>query len=421
LRAVEHSLAALSALAAAPVAAGLLATRPSWRVGIRERLGALMLLPPGAIWIHGASVGESLAASRLVDRFRRAGSPVFTSTVTLSGRDVMRRTRPEVPCQLAPLDHPWCVKAALDCVQPAALVLVESELWPTWISAAARREIPVILVSGRVSDRSFRRYRRLGGVVGRTLRRLTAIGARTAADADRFCALGADATRVSVTGDLKMDSADEIRPISPDLACAIGATPLFVAGSTHPGEELAALAALDAIERAGLEASLILAPRHTERAAAVERVAIDAGRMTRRRTALSGERLERGDVLVLDTVGELAPLYSRAAVAFVGGSLVPVGGHNILEPALVGCPVVFGRHTRDIRHAVEILGACGAGRRVADAADLSRAVVEVLGCPAAARALAERGRQVLLRHSGSTEKTGALIESVLSTSRQSAH
>jgi 3-deoxy-D-manno-octulosonic-acid transferase len=166
---------------------------------------------------------------------------------------------------------------------------------------------------------------------------------------------------------------------------------------------------------------LILAPRHTERAAEVERLVADAGRTTRRRHGLSGVRLERGDVLVLDTMGELASLYSRADVAFVGGSLVPVGGHNILEPALVGCPVVYGRHTGDIRHAVEILEACGAGRSVADAAGLGRAVVEVLGDPAAALANSERGRQILLRHGGSTERAGALIEDALSASRQRAH
>jgi 3-deoxy-D-manno-octulosonic-acid transferase len=421
VRAVEHSLAALSALAAAPVAVGLLAARPSWRVGIRERLGALKFVSPGAIWIHCASVGEILAASRLVDSLRSAGSDVFTSTVTVSGRDLMRRTRPEVPCQLAPLDHPWCVNAALDCVQPAALVLVESELWPVWIAAAVRREIPVILVSGRMSDRTFRRYRRLGGIAGRTLRRLTAIGARTAADADRFRTLGADASLVSVTGDLKIAAAGESQPIAPDLDRAIGATPLFVAGSTHPGEEVAALAALETLERAGSGAALVLAPRHTERAAEVERLSLDAGRTTRRRTALSSASLARGEVLVLDTLGELASLYARAAVAFVGGSLVPVGGHNILEPALMGCPVIFGRYTGDIRHVVEILAACGAGRCVEDATGLGRALVEILGRPAAALAAAERGKEALLGHAGSAERACALIEEVLSASDQRTH
>ncbi len=417
MRAVEHSLAALSALAAAPVAAGLLVARPSWRVGIRERLGASNFPSPGATWIHGASVGEIFAATRLVDRLRSAEIDVVTSTSTVSGRDLMHRTRPEVPCRLAPLDHPWCVNAALDCVQPAVLVLVESELWPVWIAAAARREIPVVLVSGRVSDRSFRRYRRLGGIAGRTLRRLTAIGARTAADADRFRTLGADPSRVSVTGDLKIESTGASQPIAPDLDRAIGTSPLFVAGSTHPSEEIAALNAMDAIEFAGLGATLVLAPRRTERAAEVERLAVDAGRRTRRRSALSGASLECGDVLVLDTLGELASLYSRADVAFVGGSLVPVGGHNILEPALAGCPVIFGRHTSDIRHAVDVLAESGAGHCVADAAGLGRVLVEILCRPAAALAVAERGKERLLAHAGSAGRAAALIEGALPASR----
>jgi 3-deoxy-D-manno-octulosonic-acid transferase len=369
-----------------------------------------MIVPPGSIWIHAASVGEILAASRLVDRLRQTGNEVFTSTFTLSGRSVMRRTRPEVPCQLAPLDHPWCVETALDRVQPAILVLVEAELWPTWIASAARRGIPVVLVSGRISDRSFARYRRLGGIVGRTLRRLAAIGARTPGDADHFRELGADSARVSVTGDLKIDFDDERRPLATDIDQAVGKTPLFVAGSTHPGEEAAALQALDAVERAGLEAALILAPRHTERASEVERSVKNAGRRVRHRGGLKGAPLERGDVLVLDTVGELAALYGRADVAFVGGSLVPVGGHNIVEPVCAGRPVIFGRHVDNVSHAVEILEECGAGRRVADSEDLGRAVVEILSRPELAGRAAEVGRRALLRHRGSSERAGNLIE-----------
>lgn len=413
MRAIDHGLAALAALAAAPLAAGVLAARPALRVGVRERLGRLMVVPPGSIWVHAASVGEILAASRLIDRLRRESHDVFASTFTLSGRNVMRQTRPEVPCQLAPLDHPWCVDAALDRVQPAMLVLVEAELWPTWIASAARRSVPVVLVSGRISDRSFDRYRRLGGIVGRTLRRLTAIGARTPTDADHFRELGADPARVSVTGDLKIDFDAARRPLAPDIDRAVGKTRLFVAGSTHPGEEAAALLALEAVERAGLEAALILAPRHTERASEVERAVRLAGRRIRRRDELEGAPLLRGDVLVLDTVGELSALYARADVAFVGGSMVPVGGHNIVEPVFAGRPVVFGRHTDNVSHAVEILEECGAGRRVADAEDLGRVVVEILARPEEADRAAELGRQALSGHRGSSERAAELIQRVL--------
>lgn len=413
LRVLGPSLAAASALVAAPIALGALAARPAWRVGVRERLGESMRIPPGAVWVHAASVGEALAASRLVARLRTLDRNVYTSTFTVSGRELMRRTRPEVPCQLAPLDHPWCVDRALDRVQPVALVLVETELWPSWIAAARRRGIPVVLVSARVSDRSYSRYLRLGWIVRRTLRRLTAVGARSAADAERFCALGAHPDRVSVTGDLKIDLDQERRPMSQDLDRVVGHRSLFVAGSTHDGEESAALDALRYIESKGLEVSLVLAPRHTERTPGIARLVRAAGWKPRLRSALTAVPLQRNEVLVLDTVGELAPLYARADVAFVGGSLVPVGGHNVIEPILAGRPVVYGRHTANIRHVVEILGECGAGRMVSDAADLGRAVVALLMEPERARSAAERGHVALMRHRGSGERTGALIERVI--------
>ena len=186
MRAVSHSLAALSALAVAPFAAGALALRPRWRVGLRERLGALPRQCESPIWIHAASVGEVSVALRLVDALRREGTAVYTSTTTVTGRDVLRRKAPGVPCHLAPLDHLWCVEAALARVSPSAVVLVETELWPTWIAAAHRRGIPVVLISARISDRSFSRYRRVRPLTRRALRRVEMIGARSQADAERF-------------------------------------------------------------------------------------------------------------------------------------------------------------------------------------------------------------------------------------------
>ena len=409
----RHSLAAVSALAALPVGLGLVASRRAWRTGVRERLGLARAEAPGAIWIHGASVGEILAASRLIDRLRKRGHGVVTSTVTLAGRDVMRRSRPEVPCHLAPLDHPWCVDAALDRIEPAALVLIETELWPSWIAAAARRGVPVALVSGRVSDRTYPRYRRLRFAVEPTLRRLAAIGARTPLDGDRLVALGAPPARVSVTGDLKLERDEEPRPLARDLERALQGLPLFVAGSTHAGEEIAALAALAEVERQGLCAALVLAPRRPERAAEVRRLVGRTGRSARLRTALGDLPLAAGEVLVLDTVGELTPIFARADVAFVGGSLVPRGGHNILEPALAGRPVLFGPHTSNVRHAVEILEPCGAGRRVEDAAALGRALATLLRDPQAAERRGEAGRAALSRHRGTAQRVADLIESVL--------
>lgn len=413
MRAWGHSLAALAAAAALPVGVGALALRPGWRVGWRERLGAAGSRAPGAVWVHGASVGEITAAMRLIDRLRKEGLGIVASTTSLTGREVMRRARPDVPCQLAPLDHPWCVAAALARVEPAALVLIETELWPCWIAEAARRRIPLLLISGRLSDRSYPRYRRLRPLLRATLRRFHSIGARTPLDRERFIDLGADPGTVSVCGDLKLESDESSRPVSPDLAYALGDTPLFVAGSTHPGEESAALIALAQIERAGLAVALVLAPRRVERAAEVEAAARAAGRSVRRRTALGAQRLGVGEVLVLDTLGELAPLYTRAAAAFVGGTLVPVGGHNILEPVLARCPVLYGPHTQNVSHVAEILETCGAGQRLGGADALGPAVLELLRDPERARTRGEAGWQALQRHRGSADRAAALVTRAL--------
>jgi 3-deoxy-D-manno-octulosonic-acid transferase len=245
------------------------------------------------------------------------------------------------------------------------------------------------------------------------LRRLAAIGARTEKDARYFLALGADPNRVSVTGDLKIDIEGDCRPLASDLEYALAGLPLFVAGSTHAGEEAAALAAFDAVEEAGGKAVLALVPRHLERVAEVEALCIRAGRTTRRRSRLEGGRLVAGEVLLVDSFGELASLYSAAEVAFVGGSMIPIGGHNILEPVFAGCPVIYGRHHENIQHAVALLSDSGAGCQVDDAKNLARAVVDRLGDAASARAAAERGRRVLLAHKGAAARSEALIDSVL--------
>ncbi len=406
---VAHSLAALAAMAGLPVALAGLALRPSWRVGLPERFGRRPGNPPGAIWVHGASVGEIRAATALMDRLRESGESVVASTMTPTGRDLLWRIRPQVPCALAPVDHPWAVEAALRRVRPSALALVETELWPSWIAAAHRRRVPVVVVSGRISDRSFPRYRRIARWLGPILERIAAIGARSAADAERFRALGASPERVQVTGDLKLEPSGEPARLAPDLDSVLGEVPLIVAGSTHEGEESALLEVLTRVEQAGLRASLVLAPRHPERFDSAEALARRSGRALRRRSRLGSHPLAEGEVLILDSMGELPALFSRAAVAFVGGSLVPVGGHNLLEPILEGRPVLFGPHTENAREAASLALRTGAGCRVADAADLARTAIEVLRDPTSWSARADSGRKALERHRGTAERSAKLI------------
>ena len=408
MRAVSNGLAAISALAAAPFAAGALLLHPEWRTGLRERLGAQPQRFDEPIWVHAASVGEILSAIPLISALRCNGCSIHTSTITMRGREVMRRRLPDLACYLAPIDHLWCVEAALARVRPSALALVETELWPTWIAAVARRSVPVVLVSARISDRSYPRYRRLQPWIGRALRRVAAIGARTEIDAERFVALGASPRCVRVTGDLKADPANP-PALASDLAAVARGAPLFVAGSTHPGEEEALLDTLALVESAGLDCALAIAPRHIERVTDVVAVVRSRGREPRLRSALGGASLSRGDVLVIDTVGELGALYSRARVAFVGGTLAPAGGHNVLEPAFAGTPVLYGPGCENIPHAVAMVESCDAGRCVRDGADLAREVVAALRDPEGSSERGERGRKMLERHRGSTGRSVDLI------------
>ena len=411
--AARQTGAALTAVVGAPVGAAALLLRPRLWTGLPERLGAWPRLPSGSVWVHAAAVGEIRAASRLVELLRKRDRFVCTSTWTLPGRAAMRGWHPEVPCHLAPIDHPWCVEVALARVAPALLVLVETELWPSWIAAAQRRGIPVVLVSGRLSDRSFPRYRRFAPLVAGTLGRLRAVGARSEVDAERFRSLGTPAERVTVTGDLKLDVAEAPPPPSRDLAEILSGARFWVAGSIHAGEEVPVVEAFEAALRAGHPHALVMAPRHPPRSREVERMLRRRGHRTRRRTRPGAGPLAPGDVLVLDTVGELASVYGRAEAAFVGGSLVPVGGHNVLEPASVGRPVLFGPHTQNVGQPVEILERAGAGQRVADAAELGRALIELLADPDAARARGEAGRAALVEHRGSAERALALVEAAL--------
>jgi len=414
LRLVEHSLAALTALAALPVAVAAMAARPGWREGVHQRLGMVDRTATGSVWVHASSVGEARMAARLIEALRDQGRSVFASTSTLAGRELLRAALPEVSCSLAPVDHPWCVDWALARVRPQLLVLVETELWPSWIAAARRRGVSVAVVSGRLSDRSFPRYRRLRWLFSPTLRRLDAVGARSSLDAERFAELGVPRQRIEVTGDLKLESPETRAVLPAELALALSETLLFVAGSTHSGEERTAPAVLERCRRQGLAAAAVVAPRHLDQVAATERALLATGATVRRRSRLAGPPLGDGEILLLDTLGELPAVYGAAAVAFVGGTLAPVGGHNLIEPLLAGCPVIFGPHIENVREHAELALQSGAGTRAEDTEAVAAAALELLRDSAARRACAERGIKALEAHRGPLARTVALVTRVLS-------
>jgi 3-deoxy-D-manno-octulosonic-acid transferase len=417
-----HSAAALLALAGAVPGALLLAARPRARVGLGERLGAPFppgAVEPGALWVHAASVGEVLAASRLLDRLGRSGRALCATSQTPAGRQVLRRTRPEIPSALAPLDHPWCVASALDRVSPAALVMVENELWPFWLRAAAERGVPVISVSARLSERSLARWQRFGALTRSTIAHLSAVGARPEADAQRFVRLGVDVGRVRVTGDLKLEPLEIAAPAD-DLLALLGVGPLLVAASTHEGEEGAALEAFAHAEAVGSRGALVLAPRHAERFDAVASAVTAAGRRLQRRSTAGSGPLRPGEVMLLDSMGELSGIFHRACLAFVGGSLVPRGGHNLIEPLQAGCPAVLGPHADNVRHVLELLAPSGAVSRVTDAAALGDAFAAALADPEAARRRGEAGRRALEPARGASERSADLVEATLGGAGQAA-
>jgi 3-deoxy-D-manno-octulosonic-acid transferase len=416
---VRNGVAALATLALAPVAGVALLVKPALRDHLGERLGFVAEQAPGCVWVHGASVGEILAATRLLDALRASGRAVVASTTTATGRAVLARARPDVPRCYAPLDHPWSAGAALARVAPAALVLVETELWPSWIAAASRRRVPVVVVSGRISERSLPRYQRLAPLLRGTFERLAAVGARSDADAARFAALGVAPDHIAVTGDLKLEMPEATPAPAADLARLLATTPYWVAASTRPGEEEAVLAAHAAAQQVGRASALVLAPRHLERSEEVVRLLASRGVAWRRRSDAHTTPLVAGDVLLLDTLGELPALFAHARFAFVGGTLVPIGGHNVLEPAYAGRGVLFGPHVEKVREAAALLLACGGARSVADAASLAAAVVAWLANPEGADACGMAAQQALSRHRGATERSRALVERVLAASAAS--
>jgi len=415
------SLAWLSAVALAPLLAGVWLARPRLRAGLGERLGRVPAGDaPGAVWVHAASVGEAAAALGLIDALRARGHVVRATTTTTTGRALLARARPGLPVSLAPLDHPLAVAAALARARPCALVLVETELWPCLIAGAFRQGIPVLVVSGRLSDASFPRYRRLRRLLAPTLARLAAVAARSEEDARRFAELGVPAERLCATGDLKLEPPAPPE-LAPELAEVLAGAPCLVAGSTHPGEEEAALDAFAAVRGEGLAAALVLAPRRPERFAAVAELLAARGLGFLRRSALAGAlrtpagaRLGPDRVLLLDSLGELGAVYGRARAAFVGGSLVAgVGGHNVLEPLFAGCPVSFGPHTGNAREAVRLALASGSGEQVDGAAALARAWIRDLRAPEAAAARGAAGRAALLPHLGAARRAVERIEAAL--------
>lgn len=412
------------ALYSAVLGVGLLAYLPAFlarrRAGYRgtlaQRFGRLGdgLPAEPRCWIHAVSVGESAAAVPLVEGIRRRWPElgIVVSTITPTGaRIVAERLAGAATHRYFPIDLPGPVGRALDAARPRFFVAIETELWPNFLRALARRGVPAMIANGRISDRSFRRYRWIRALMRRVLADVAVFAMQTEEDARRIVALGAPPDRVVVTGNLKSDLLPEADPEEARWRQRLGlgaGTPLWIAGSTHRGEEAVVLDAFARLRARCPQLALLLAPRHPERADEVEALLRERGLSAVRRSRL-GAGAPAGSVVILDTVGELAGLYALADVVFVGGSLVPVGGHNVLEPAMRGKPVLMGPHMSNFREGAELLQQSGGGLVVEDGPALEQELARLLADPDHARGMGEAARTAFAGRQGAVSATLDLI------------
>src|SRR5581483_7005339 len=347
---------------------------------LRQRLGYLPITfnvdGEESIWIHAVSVGETLTTRALIAdlRERYPRLRLYLSTTTIAGQQVAKRNLQVDDVFYFPFDWAFIVRRTLNIVKPRVFIMMETEIWPNLLRECRRRGVRTVLVNGRISSRSYPRYRLVRPFFRRVLACVDLFCMQSEEAARRLIDLGADPARVSVTGSLKFDALElpapsHMRPRDRVLRFfrVSPSRPVVVAGSTMRGEESAVLRAFARVKAGAPGALAILAPRHPERFAEVERLARDAGFVTMRRSELPIDAEPRADVVVLDSIGELAQIYQLATVVFVGGSLVEHGGHNILEPAIFGKAIVFGPYMQNFREIADTFVANGAAAQVQSA------------------------------------------------------
>ena len=397
-----------------------------YRAGFKERVGLVpgrLKRDPnmGCVWVHAVSVGEVLAVSQLVTELRQAlpRHQIFISTTTLTGQQLARQRFGEENVFYLPLDFGFALRPYIRFLRPALLVLAETEFWPNLLHLVHTHQAKVAIVNARVSDRSFPRYRRFRAFFSRVLSNVDLFLAQTTGDAERLTGIGARVEAVHVSGNLKFD----IR-LSPgsglvqQLRDSINTeTPLIVCGSTTAGEEELVLAAYQQVLNRFPTAVMVLAVRHPERFGKVAALVESSGLKMARRSTWSGAALSTpsklsGCVFLLDTVGELASVYELAQVAFVGGSLAPLGGHNILEPAQHGVAILTGPHTFNFREIVRVF-AEGGGLQTVTAGNLGEQFIYFLENSAEREALGQRAKELFRENTGATARTMAGLQQLM--------
>jgi 3-deoxy-D-manno-octulosonic-acid transferase len=418
---------------AAPIAFAVvlwrgLRDRSYWQ-GLAERFGFGRPLPNPSIWLHAVSLGEMSAAAPLVralhSRYPRLALAVTAATP--AGRARAQALFAEFAVvRFLPYDTPGSVRRFLERIRPRIAIIMETELWPNLFHECERRHVPVVLASARLSAKSVSRYRRLGGLFAGVFTRSVAVAAQSVEDAERFKSIGASADQTHVIGNVKFDVGRDAGIIESGkmLRAAYGARPVWVAGSTHAGEEEQVLEAHALLQAHRPDSLLLLVPRHKDRFAAVADLLARRRVKFARRSDMARSATGAGSpldtqVLLVDTIGELAAFYASADVAFVGGSLVPIGGHNLLEPAALGLPVLTGPSHFNSQEIALLLLRRGAALQVADPKELAAVLQRLFDEPADRRRIGGIGTSIVEANRGSVERLLALIEPLLPEAHQS--
>jgi 3-deoxy-D-manno-octulosonic-acid transferase len=400
---------------------------------IGQRLGFLPVSfnmdGDASIWVHAVSVGEVLTARPLISELRRRypNLRVFLSTTTVAGQQLACRSVQDVDAVFYfPFDLGFVVRRTLDLVRPRLFIMMETEIWPNLLRECRARGVKTAVVNGRLSARSFPRYKVIRPMMRRVLDHIDRFLVQSEESARRFIELGADPARVVVTGSLKFDSLEVSPAALPGGVPAArsrdrvlryfrlpAARPVIVAGSTMKGEESSVLRAFRRVRTTAPNTLLVLAPRNPERFAETEQQVRAEGWRAARRSDLAVDAEPRVDVVVVDTIGELAAIYQIATLVFVGGSLVPTGGHNVLEPAVFGKPIVFGPHMENFLEIAEAFVSNGAGVQLAGEQELDEAFVQLMGDPVRRARLGAAARALVEANRGANDKSIGVLATLL--------
>jgi 3-deoxy-D-manno-octulosonic-acid transferase len=405
-----------------------------YRTGWRQKLWGRLPVRSSdqtCVWLHAVSVGEVLLLRTIIDGLRQQFSDVeiWLSTTTHTGHAVAREKYADCHVVYFPLDFTWAVRHALARVRPDLIALAELELWPNFVRQAHATGVPLVLINGRVSERSFRGYRWIRPVMRSTLRRFARLGVQTEEYRQRLMQLGACGQRTVVIGSVKFDGVegDRDNPRTRGLRAALGIAPgdrVLVAGSTHSPEEQLVLQSYRQLRSEFPDLRLVLVPRHQERFDEVDALVRAAGlplaRRSKHRHAHAASVADERPVLLLDTLGELAACWGLADVAFVGGSLSRRGGQNMLEPCAYGAAVILGPNTWNFRHAVELLRSRSAVSIVHDGTGMTREVRRLLHDDLDARRMGQAARELVQSQQGATERTLDLLREALGHASDSA-